>query len=105
MVRCYRGRGAEPAVLEEFYRLVIQAVLFFVVETWLLLAPMPQRLDGFHVGFTRQVTMFNAKAEERFVAEGGGRKITSGSGGETAPDLLGQEACNSGVMGGLTDCL
>ena len=42
------------------------------------------------------------KSEGRIVAEGGGRQSYSGSGDTTAPDLLGQEAGNSGVMGGLT---
>ena len=42
------------------------------------------------------------KAEGPFVAEGGGGKSTSGSGDTTAPDLLGQEAGDSGGMGGLT---
>ena len=42
------------------------------------------------------------KFEERFVAEDGGGKSTSWSGGTTAPDLLGQEVDNSGGMGGLT---
>ena len=42
------------------------------------------------------------KAEGRFVAEGGGRKSTSGSRDTTAPYLLGQEAGDSGRMGGLT---
>ena len=41
-------------------------------------------------------------AEGRVVAEGGDRKITSGSGYTTAPDLLGQETGNSGGVGGPT---
>ena len=37
------------------------------------------------------------------MVEGRGGKITSGSGDTTAPDLLGQESGDSGVMGGLID--
>ena len=40
--------------------------------------------------------------EGRFVAGGGGGKIISGRRDTTAPDLLGQEAGDSGVMGSLT---
>ena len=42
------------------------------------------------------------EAEGRFVAEGGNRKSTSGSGGTTTLDLLGQETVKSGGMGGPT---
>ena len=42
------------------------------------------------------------KAEGKFVAEGGGGQSTSGSRDTTALDLLGQEAGESGEMGGLT---
>ena len=45
------------------------------------------------------------KAEVRFVTEGGGGKSTSWIGDTTAPDLLGQEAGESGGMGGLADYL
>ena len=41
------------------------------------------------------------KAEGRFVAEGGGVKSVSGSRDTTAPDLLGQEAGDSDIMGSL----
>ena len=33
------SEGAEPAVSETFYRMVVQVVLFFGVETWVRLAP------------------------------------------------------------------
>ena len=47
--------GAELAVSEIFYRAVVQAVLLFGVETWVLSAPMMQILEGAHVGLLRQV--------------------------------------------------
>ena len=42
------------------------------------------------------------KSEGRFVVEGCGKQITSGSGDTTAPDPLRQEAGESGGMGGPT---
>ena len=48
--------GAEPAVSEKFYRSVVQAVLFFGADTWVLTETITQRLEGAHVHFLRQVT-------------------------------------------------
>ena len=53
--------GAKSAISAKFYCAVIQAVLLFGAETWLLLAPMAQRLEGVHVGFLRQVVKLKAK--------------------------------------------
>ena len=52
---------AEPSISAKFYRAVIQAVLLFGSETWVLFSPMTQRLEGVHVGFLRHVTKFKAK--------------------------------------------
>ena len=41
-------------------------------------------------------------SEGRFAVDGGSKNITSGSGGTTSPDLLGQEIGESGGMGGPT---
>ena len=65
--------GEEPAVSEKFYRAVIQAVFLFGEETWVLLAPMAQRLEGFHVGFLRQVKKLKAKRQR----DGSWRKVAS----------------------------
>ena len=51
-----RREGAEPAVSENNYRAVVQAVLLFGADTWVLLAPMMKRLEEVHVGFLQQVT-------------------------------------------------
>ena len=51
---------AESAVLEKFYRAVVQAVLLFGVETLVLMATMMQRLEGTHASFLRQVTCKHA---------------------------------------------
>ena len=36
-------------------------LLLFGADTWVLLAPMAQRLEGVHVGFLKQVTKPKAK--------------------------------------------
>ena len=51
----------EPAISSKFYRAVIQAVILFVAETWVLLDPMEQRIEGVCVGFLRQVTKLKGK--------------------------------------------
>ena len=52
--------GVKPEVSEKFYRVVVQAVLFFGAETWVILVPMLQRLEEAHVGVLRQVTVKHA---------------------------------------------
>ena len=94
---------SEPAVLAKFYRAVIQAVLFFWGGDLGVVGA-----NGTEAGRTSCGVLATGdeveekKAEGRFVAEGGGRKSTSGSRDTTAPYLLGQEAGDSGRMGGLT---
>ena len=39
-----------------FYLEVVQAVLIFGADTWVLLAAMSQNLEGMHVGFLRKMT-------------------------------------------------
>ena len=63
--------GAEPNVSEKFYCVVIQAVLLFGAETWVMLAPMAQSLEGVHVGFLRQVKNLKAKR----LRDGSWRKV------------------------------
>ena len=56
-----RREGVDISVSEKFYHALIQAVLLFGGDTWVLLAPMAHRLEGVHVGFLRQVTKLKAK--------------------------------------------
>ena len=46
----------DPLVSAMFYQAVLQAVLIFGAETWVLLVEMSRNLEGVHVGFLRQVT-------------------------------------------------
>ena len=39
-----------------FYRTVVQTVLLFGAETWVLLATMTKNTEGVHMGFLRKVT-------------------------------------------------
>ena len=47
--------GVDPFLLAIFYKFAVQAVLLFGSETWVLSAATAKRLEGFHVGFFRQV--------------------------------------------------
>ena len=48
--------GAEPTVLKNIYRAVVQAVLLFGAETWVLTERMFRLLEGMHMSFLRQST-------------------------------------------------
>ena len=58
-----RREGVEPRVLEMFYRAVVQAVLLFGAEIWVLLASISKKLEDNHVGFLKQVTEKKAKRQ------------------------------------------
>ena len=51
-----RREWAELTVPEKFYLTVVQAVLLFGAETWVLTEIMIQRLEGAHVIFLRKIT-------------------------------------------------
>ena len=46
-----RQEGAYTITLAKFYRVVVQSVLLFGNETWVLLAAMINKLEGVHVVF------------------------------------------------------
>ena len=54
----------DTLVSEMFYRAVVQVVLLFGEETWVLLAAISTNLEGGHVGFLRQV-MVNTPKRQR----------------------------------------
>ena len=72
-----RREGGEPIISEKFYRAVVQEVLLFGSETWVLTAAMLQNLKGVHVGFLRQVTRMKAQrlGEETWRKAGAGRVL------------------------------
>ena len=47
--------GLNPIVSAKFCHVVVQAVLLFGYETWVLTAEMLEKLEGFHVSFLQQV--------------------------------------------------
>ena len=51
-----RRELADPIVSEKFYRTVVQVVLLFWSETWVLTSSMVQNLKGVLVGLLRQGT-------------------------------------------------
>ena len=54
-------KGAETKVSVMFYRAVIQLVLLFGADTWLLLAAMEWKAEGTHTGFLRQIMWKRAR--------------------------------------------
>ena len=46
-----RQEGVDTIILAKFYWYVVQAVLLFGAETWVLLVAMLKKLEGVHVGF------------------------------------------------------
>ena len=51
-----RLEGAKPRVFAMFYQAVVQSVLLFGAETWVLSDAMSRKLEGVRVGFLRQIT-------------------------------------------------
>ena len=58
-----RREGADPFVSAIFYRAVVQKILLFGSETWVLLEEMAKRLEGVHVSFLRKVTGNTARRQ------------------------------------------
>ena len=56
-------KEAYPLVSEMFYWAVLQAVLLFGAETWVLLAGMSKNLEGVHMEFLRKVSGNTAKRQ------------------------------------------
>ena len=48
--------GSDPRVEEMFYRAVVQAILLYGLDTWVLLEAMERKVEGTHTGFLRQIT-------------------------------------------------
>ena len=56
--------GAETRVSAMFYRAVVQTVLLFGAETWVLSEATLRNLEGLHIGFLRQITGKKAVQKE-----------------------------------------
>ena len=67
--------GAKPAVSEKFHSAVVQAVLLFGEETWVITETMMQRLEVAHVSFLCQVTRKQANRQR----DGSWRQVTEES--------------------------
>ena len=48
--------GAEHKVSEIFYRAVVQEILLYGSETWVILVSMANRVEGTHTEFLQQIT-------------------------------------------------
>ena len=51
-----RREGVDAQVSAMFYRAVVQSVLLFGVETWVLSEAMSRQLEGVHVDLLRRIT-------------------------------------------------
>ena len=51
-----RQEGEEPRVLEIFYRAVVQAIILYGSETWVLLASMANMVEETHTEFLQLIT-------------------------------------------------
>ena len=56
-------RGGGTASVRNFLSAVVQAVLIFWEETWIVLVSMSRNMEGVHVGFLRQGTGHKAKQQ------------------------------------------
>ena len=63
--------GADQTVSEKFYCVLVQEVILFGAETWVLTEKMSQRIEGEHVIFLRQVT----RKQETRRRDGSWRKV------------------------------
>ena len=53
--------GENPKVLASFYGAVVQAILFYGLETWVLSASMAKRIEGTHMEFLQIIRGKRAK--------------------------------------------
>ena len=72
-----RQEVADPIISARFYRVVVQAVLLFGAETWVVLAAMLNKIKGVNVGFLRQVMEMKAQriGDETCTQEGPDRVL------------------------------
>ena len=96
-----RREGADPKFLANFYHAVVQAVLLFGADTWVLSAPMVQRLEVAYVGFLRKVIGKKAKRlRDGLWQQAASKTVLQGGRDTAALDICGQETGNSGGVGG-----
>ena len=52
---CSNSKGQTPGWPQCFYRAVVQAILLYGLETWILLVAMENKVEGAHTGFLRLI--------------------------------------------------
>ena len=72
-----RREGTDPILSEKLYRAVVQVVLLFGDETWVLKAAMLKNLKGVHVILLSHVTSMKARriGDETWIKEGPDRVL------------------------------
>ena len=56
LVTLIQREGADPNVLESLYRAVMQAIILYGSEMWVLLGSMAKRIEGMHTEFLQMIT-------------------------------------------------
>ena len=69
--------GADPLVLEKFYRMVVRVVLVFGLETWVMLASMSKHIEGVHVGFLQKLWEEKARRQKTVLVRSRHRTVCS----------------------------
>ena len=60
-----RQEGADPRVAEMFYRAVVQAILLYGLEKWVILAAMENKVERTDTVFLRNIT----EKQERWILD------------------------------------
>ena len=98
-----RREGAYPRVAEIFYRAVVQDILLYGSNTWVLSVEMEKDVEGAYMGFFRQITgkqLWRILDRTWEMPRGGS---SAGSGGKSVKyDLYRETAGNCGTVGGVT---
>ena len=91
---------------EFFYKAVVQAILLYGSETWLLLAAMERKVEGIYTEFLRQITGKRVRrVKRRDVGDAWGIRRTGGSRNAVRDDLHGEKLDKRGTGGGTTSTI
>ena len=98
--------GADPKVSASFYRAVVQEIILYTSETWVLSVSMAKRIEGTHL----EVMIMISGNREELLGDGtwekpGGRRHMRGSGNPVRSDLHRATAGNRGTVDGATSLI
>ena len=97
-----RREEAEPRVSAISYRAVVQAILLYGSETWVLSATMERKVEGIHTGFLRQIMGKRVRQLRDGTWQTPGAEGVREAAGTQSEDLHRETAGNRGSVGGTT---